>query len=111
MVKGIVGTKQDDSQSSPSRTEPVAFNPKNSIPIGPEFWASDKGLIVKAIVLNRAYKKYAILRATGLTDARYRNAATELFHAGLLTEKYPGNLWVTKDLYVKCLNNQREKRG
>jgi hypothetical protein len=62
-------------------------------------------LIVKAIVMERAYRRDAILRVTGLTDTQYRQAATALFMVGLLEEKYPGNLWVPKDLYIKCLNH------
>ena len=85
----------------------LQLNQKLKLFISSTFWASNKGLIVKAIVLNKSYNKETILRSTRLTDTQYRAAATVLFETGLLTEKYPGNLWVTKELYIKCLNSQR----
>jgi hypothetical protein len=74
------------------------------ISITSEFWNTKKGLIVQAIVLNRAYNKEAILRVTHLKDEEYREAATELFQAGLLLPygKISGNLSVTRELYCQC---------
>ena len=83
---------------------PESSDEEQVIALGPEFWSSNKGLIVKAIVENGAYKREDILRVTKLSDLQYRNATTALFQAGLLTQKSQGSLWVTKELYVKCKN-------
>ena len=112
-VRGLITSKEFEKRSSerPIETKPYAKTPTQPeaeiVCLDSTFWASNKGLIVKAIVLNKSYNKETILRSTGLTDTQYRAAATVLFETGLLTEKYPGNLWVTKELYIKCLNNQR----
>ena len=115
-VRGLITSKEFEKKSSEHIVETKPY-PKAStqhedeiVCIDSIFWASNKGLIVKAIVLNRSYNKEAILRATGLTDTQYRAAATILFQTGLLTEKYPGNLWVPKDLYVKCLKYFKPNR-
>jgi hypothetical protein len=108
-VSGLMTSKEFEKRSSERQieTKPYARTPSQPeaeiVCIDSTFWASNKGLIVKAIVLNKSYNKQAILRSTGLTDTQYRAAATVLFETGLLTEKYPGNLWVPKDLYVKCI--------
>ena len=106
-VRSISETKQMDTKNEPSTIESKSGNQKKqekTISITPEFWGSNKGLIVRAIVLNRAYKKDTILKVTKLRDQDYRQAATELFLSKLLTEKSGGYLWVTKDLYWQCKN-------
>jgi hypothetical protein len=108
-VRGFINSKEFVKRTieRPIETKPYVKAPTQPeaeiVCIDSTFWASNKGLIVKAIVLNKSYNKEAILRSTGLTDTQYRAAATVLFETGLLTEKYPGNLWVPKDLYVKCI--------
>ncbi len=104
-VKGIVEAKTSESKNKVGHFE-IKFDTKkkqeNLVSIGQDFWSSNKGLIVRAIVLDRAYSKDTILRATQLKDEDYRQAATELFQAKLLTEKSRGNLWVTRELYWQC---------
>ena len=48
---------------------------------------------MKAIVIGKAYRRDAILQATGLSGVRYRNASTALFQAGLLSVKNENSLW------------------
>ena len=62
------------------------------------------GLIVKAIVIDRAYNRDAILKVTNLKEQDYLQAATELYQAELLKpyEKISGNFSVTKELYYLC---------
>jgi len=104
-VKGIVEAKTSESKNKVGSFE-IKFDSKkkqeNLVSIGQGFWSSNKGLIVRAIVMDRAYNKDTILRATKLKDEDYRQAATELFQAKLLTEKSRGNLWVTRELYWQC---------
>lgn len=112
-VRGLMTSKEFEKRSSERLIETKPYGRTLTQPeaeivcLDSTFWASNEGLIVKSIVLNKSYSKEAILRPTGLTDTQYRAAATVLFETGLLTEKYPGNLWVTEELYIKCLNNQR----
>ena len=77
---------------------------RENISVNPEFWSTKKGLIIRAIVLNRAYNKEAIIRVTQLKDEEYREAATELFLDKLILpyEKISGNLCVTRELYLQC---------
>ncbi len=94
-VKGIVEAKTSESKNKVGSFE-IKFDSKkkqeNLVSIGQDFWGSNKGLIVRAMVMDRAYSNDAILRATQLKDEDYRQAATELFQAKLLTEKSRGNL-------------------
>lgn len=109
-VRGLMTSKEFEKKSSehPVETKPYAKastqHEDEIVCIDSSFWASNRGLIVKAIVLNRAYNREAVLRATGLSDAQYRNAATALFDAGLLLtyERISGNLCVTRELYCQC---------
>jgi hypothetical protein len=111
-VRGIVTSKEleEKSRERPVESKIIKKSPPlesdEIVFIDSAFWASNKGLIVKAIVLGRAYKKDSILRLTGLTDSQYRQAATALFNVGLLEEKYPGGLnWVdVKPLMEKYLD-------
>jgi len=100
-VRSLVAAKQSEIKNKPSGVENKSGQEK-IICITPEFWGSKKGLIVRAIVMDRAFKKDAILKATKLSDEDYRQAATELFEAKLLTEKSGGSLWVQRELYWKC---------
>ena len=109
-VRGLLTSTEFEKKSSVQQVETkpnlkVSIKAEDEIVcIDSSFWASDKGLIVKAIVLNRAYNREAILQVTGLSDAQYRNAATALFQDGLLLtyEKINGNLCVARELYCQC---------
>ncbi len=107
MVRGIAGALPSQAQTNTEGIPNKDIDQKmhsNQILVGPEFWRSNKGLLVRAIVIDRAYNKDAILRVTGLAEKDYRQAATELFQAKLLKtyEKISGNLSVTKQLYYLC---------
>jgi hypothetical protein len=84
-VRGLMTSKEFEKRSSerPIETKPYArtlTQPEAEIVcLDSTFWASNEGLIVKAIVLNKSYSKEVILRSTGLTDTQYRAAATVLF--------------------------------
>ncbi len=101
MVRSIAGNEKSKSTSID-----VKGNKKqeNAITVNSEFWDSAKGLIIRAIVFDKAYNKDAILKVTELKDEEYRQAATELFQAKLLMtyDRISGNLCVTKELYGQC---------
>jgi hypothetical protein len=105
-VRSLVKAKESESKDNSIVDKENGDQKKQerNISITTEFWDSKKGLIARAIVMNRAYKKDAILKATKLSDGDYRQAATELFKAKLLTEKSGGGLWVSKKLYWQCRN-------
>jgi hypothetical protein len=117
LVRGLATGKEFEQKRPESSIEsrlPVKEKPPRMegeiVMIDSDFWVSDAGSVVKAIVLSKAYRREAIMRVTGLSDARYRNATTRLFEVGILTQKYPGSLWVTKELYMKCLDNQKAQK-
>lgn len=107
MVRGITGTNEFQTQNNTDEASNKNFEHKkqsNQIIIDSEFWKSNMGLIVKAIVIDRAYNKDAILKVTNLKEQDYLQAATELYQAELLKpyEKISGNFSVTKELYYLC---------
>ncbi len=91
MVRNIAGTKQTEETSK-----------ANYFIINPKFWSSNRGRIVTAIVINRAYDRQAILKATMIDEKDFDSALGELFKAELLEEKRDGKLWVTRELYWQC---------
>jgi hypothetical protein len=116
-VRSLVKAKESESKdnSIADRENGDQRKKERNISITPEFWDSKKGLIVRAIVMNRAYNKDAILKATELNDEDYRQAATELFNAKLLMEKSGSGLWVSRELYWQCRSffqqNQEKEKG
>jgi hypothetical protein len=66
------------------------------------FWNTWMGRIVRAIVLNDAYTRDAILKATNLKEEELNKALKELFQEKLVEEKEEGKLWANKELYGKC---------
>ena len=91
MVRNIAGAKQTEEPSE-----------ANNFVINPKFWISNRGRIVSAIVINRAYDRQAILKVTKIDEKDFDSAIGELFKAGLLEEKGEGKLWVTRELYWQC---------
>lgn len=111
-VRSLITAKESESKDNPNgnRKNGEQKEQERNVSIIPEFWVSTKGLIVRAIVLNRAYTKAEILKATKLSDEDYRQAATELFQDKLLTEKSGGSLWVPKELYWQCQSFFRQSQ-
>ena len=66
------------------------------------FWETWRGHIIRAIVLNDAYTKDKILRATSLKEEAFDKALKELFQENLLEERKDGKFWVNRELYGKC---------
>jgi hypothetical protein len=66
------------------------------------FWKSWKGKIVRAIALNRAFTKSAILDATKLKEEQFEKALEELFQAELIINVQKGEFRVIRDLYKQC---------
>jgi hypothetical protein len=91
LVRSIIGTKQSKKPNVAS-----CFVPD------PNFWGSSDGQIVRAIVLNRAYDRDAILKVTLLSEEDFEQALRDLLQDGLLEEKEGGKLWVTRELYWQC---------
>jgi CO dehydrogenase/acetyl-CoA synthase epsilon subunit len=65
-------------------------------------WNTWKGRIVRAIVLNEAYTKSAILKATNLKEEEFEKALNELLPEKLIEEMEDGKFWVNRELYGKC---------
>jgi len=89
MVRGFVTSSEFQN---PEKHEPFEFNRR--------FWNSWKGRIVRAIVLDRVYRKDEIIRITKLKHKNFELALEELFQAQLIKEIEKG-LFVTKELYKK----------
>ncbi len=101
MVRSIAGNEKPESTSVNAKDNKKQ---EKAITVNQEFWGSTKGLVIHAIVIDKAYNKDAILKVTELNDEEYRQAATELFQANLLMpyDKINGNLRVTRELYDQC---------
>ena len=97
MVRGIVSSKQV------LRTDETS-----SVVTDPRFWCSWRGRIVRAIVLNGANTKDAILKVTKLGEEEFEQALKELFQANLLEEREKDKFWVNRELYGKCWRFFRE---
>ena len=91
MVRGIINGKQD-----------TRISETNSFVADPRFWGSWRGRIIRAIVLNGANTRNAILKATKLKEEELEQALKELFQANLLEEREQGKFWVNRELYGKC---------
>ena len=108
MVRGITQAKHPDNQTFITKTDSAVYNKDL---VDSSFWHTNKCLIVRAIVLGRAYDKTAILRVTGLSDECYQKAETELMDAHLLMRRENRRLLVTRELYWQCLNYFRNKNS
>ena len=91
MVKGFVSGKQVP------RTDEAS-----SFVVDPRFWASWKGRIIRAIVLNGVNTSDEILKITKLREGEFEQALKELFQAKLLEEREKDKFWVNRELYGKC---------
>jgi hypothetical protein len=71
--------------------------------VGAKFWSTFRGRIVRAITLEDAYTKDAIMKVTNLEEEQFDRAIEGLIKDKLVTENEDNeNFWVTKDLYAKC---------
>ncbi len=75
---------------------------KNVFDTNSKFWGTWRGRIVRAIVLNDAYTKDKILKATNLKEEEFDNALKELFQENLLEKREEGKFWADRELYGKC---------
>lgn len=66
------------------------------------FWNAQMGRIVRAIVLNAAYTRGEILKATNLKEEVLNQCLTRLFQEKFVEEKEEGKLWVSREMYGKC---------
>lgn len=67
-----------------------------------KFWETWRGHVVRAIVLNSAYTKEAILKSTNLTEEQFEKAVKELSETNLLGDTEDRKFWVDRELYRKC---------
>lgn len=99
MVRGIVagkGVTNMGETSKPDSSKNASFEPDE------KFWETWRGRIVRAIVLNGAYTKDAILKNTSLGEKQFEQAVKELLDNNLLEEMENRPFWVKRDLYGKC---------
>lgn len=60
----------------------------------PRFWSSWRGRIIRAIVLDRVYRRNEILKRTQLDEEQFEQALGELSQLGLLTGVEEERFWV-----------------